>query len=201
MDLFAAFSGSLLGILLFGCFVQVITILSLIRYGLGLTGFDVGLVSFVLALVLSLLMIESKFGLNSSLEKTVSGSPIVFSEVIESKVKPFLIEASDPLISQRVSQLANSIASSNKQNSESTTTSLAQLEATFLLSQLKRALTIGLILLMPLLVIDIMVAITLTVVGVQTIPAAVVAIPLKLLLFVIIDGWSLIVNKLLIGFI
>lgn len=198
MDFFGPFSGSILGVLLFGCFVQVITILSLLRYGLGLKGFDMGIVSFILALVLSLLMIEARFGVTNSLEKTVEAKPIEFAEVIDSKIRPFLIAGSDPAISQRVALLVTSVAGADTAKNSN---SLVQLETSFLLSQLKRALTIGLILLIPLLVIDLMVAVTLTLVGVQSMPAAVVAIPLKLLLFVMMDGWSLIVNKLLIGFI
>ena len=156
-----------------------------------------GIVSFILALVLSLLMVETKFGLSGSLEKTVQGAPIGFSQVLDSKIRPFLIANSDAVISQRVATIAKAAVP----KSDDISSSLAELEASFLLSQLKRALTIGLILLIPLLVIDLMVAVTLTLVGIQSIPAAMVAIPLKLLLFVIIDGWGLIVNKLLVGFI
>jgi flagellar biosynthetic protein FliP len=201
MDLFGPISGGLLGVLLFGCFVQVITILSLLRYGLGLGGFDFGVVSFILSLVLSLLMVEAKFGLSATLEKTIEGTPIGFSQILDSKVRPFLIESSDPQIVQRVSLLSTSLRVGSTASPDVNNTSLAQLEASFLLSQLKRALTVGLILLIPLIIIDLMVAFTLTVVGIQSVSATVISIPLKLLLFVTIDGWGLIVNKLLAGFI
>lgn len=206
MDWFGPTTGGLLGVLLFGCFIQVLTILSLLRYGLGLGGFDFGVVSFILALVLSCLMVEAKFGLTATLENTVEGKPISFSSEVDTKVRPFLIAASDPIIAQRVSSLTGKLASSpntavSPDNSSAVSTSLAQLETTFLLSQLKRSLAIGLMLLIPLLVIDLMVAFSLTLVGVQSISAVVISVPLKLLLFVSIDGWGLIVDKLLAGFI
>lgn len=190
--------------MLFGCFVQVITILSLLRYGLGLNGFDMGIVSFLLSLVLSIFMVEARFGLSATLENTVAGRAIAFEQILESEVRPFLIEASDPAIARRVALLASSI--SNKKPTAAGApaveqSSLAQLQASYILSQLKRALTVGLILLIPLLLIDLMVAVTVTLVGIQSLPAAVLSIPLKLLLFLIIDGWGLIVNKLLVGFV
>lgn len=194
MDWFSPFAGGLLGVLLFGCFVQVITILSLIRFGLGLRGVDMGIVSFLLALVLSLLMVEGKFGISGSLDKTIAGTPLEFSPALEPKVKPFLLAATDPEIARRLRFAQTSSGSSANEPS------LAELEAGFILSQLKRALNVGLILLIPLIVIDVLVAVALAAVGIQTLSTAVVAIPLKILLFVMIDGWNLIVNKLLTGF-
>ena len=67
----------------------------------------------------------------------------------------------------------------------------------FLISELKKALSIGLMLLIPFIAIDLVVAHLLTLVGVAHLSAGVVSLPLKLLLFAAVDGWSLLVTKLL----
>jgi flagellar biosynthetic protein FliP len=202
MDWFGPLSGGLLGILIFGCFVQVITLLSLLRYGLGLNGFDFGIVNFLLAFVLSCLMVEAKFGITSTLERTVEGSGVQFSQVLDSKVKPFMESATEPQIAQRLRSLSASIEGSSLTASPQAQErrSLAETGAGFILTQLKRSLTLGLMLLVPLVLIDFMVGVVITMVGIPSLSSAVVSIPLKLLLFVVIDGWTLVINKLLLGF-
>lgn len=69
----------------------------------------------------------------------------------------------------------------------------------FILSELRTAFEIGLTILLPFLVIDLIAAAVLTALGMVMVPPAVVALPLKLLVFVMIDGWHLVVQSLLRG--
>ena len=69
-----------------------------------------------------------------------------------------------------------------------------RLEAT-----MRTAFEIGLTILLPFLVIDLIAAAVLTSLGMVMVPPAVVALPIKLLVFVMIDGWHLIVESLLRG--
>jgi flagellar biosynthesis protein FliP len=69
----------------------------------------------------------------------------------------------------------------------------------FILSELRTAFEIGLTILLPFLVIDLVAAAVLTALGMVMVPPAVVALPVKLLVFVMIDGWSLVVKSLLQG--
>jgi len=69
----------------------------------------------------------------------------------------------------------------------------------FMVSELRTAFTIGLTILLPFLVIDLVCATVLTALGMVMVPPQVVALPLKLLIFVMIDGWHLIVQSLLHG--
>ena len=69
----------------------------------------------------------------------------------------------------------------------------------FLLSELRLAFKIGLTILLPFLVIDLVAATVLTSLGMVMVPPQVVALPLKLLVFVMIDGWHLVVQSLLRG--
>ena len=69
----------------------------------------------------------------------------------------------------------------------------------FVLSELRTAFEMGLTLLLPFLVIDLLVAIVLTSLGMMMMPPVVVAMPLKLLVFVAVGGWHLVVESLLRG--
>jgi flagellar biosynthetic protein FliP len=69
----------------------------------------------------------------------------------------------------------------------------------FLLSELRLAFKIGLTILLPFLVIDLVAATILTSLGMVMVPPQVIALPIKLLVFVMIDGWRLVVESLLRG--
>jgi flagellar biosynthetic protein FliP len=69
----------------------------------------------------------------------------------------------------------------------------------FILSELRIAFKIGLTILLPFLVIDLVAATVLTSLGMVMVPPSVVALPVKLLVFVMIDGWHLVVQSLLRG--
>ncbi len=66
----------------------------------------------------------------------------------------------------------------------------------FVLSELSEAFLIGVLLFLPFLVIDLACAVLLGAVGLQTLSTTVVSLPFKLLLFVLVDGWYLIVRGL-----
>jgi flagellar biosynthetic protein FliP len=70
----------------------------------------------------------------------------------------------------------------------------------FVLSELRTAFQMGLTVLLPFLVIDLLVALILTSMGMMMMPPVMVAMPLKLLVFVAVDGWHLVVESLLKGF-
>jgi len=69
----------------------------------------------------------------------------------------------------------------------------------FILSELRLAFKIGLTILLPFLVIDLVTATILTALGMVMVPPQTVALPIKLLVFVMIDGWHLVVQSLLRG--
>ena len=70
----------------------------------------------------------------------------------------------------------------------------------FLTSELKTAFQIGFMVILPFLVIDLVVAAVLTALGVILLPPQAVSLPLKLLLFVAVDGWHLLVGSLIGSF-
>ena len=70
----------------------------------------------------------------------------------------------------------------------------------FALSELKRAFQIGFLLYIPFLVIDMVVASVLLSAGMMMLPPVFISLPFKLMLFVLVDGWNLLVGSLIKGF-
>jgi flagellar biosynthetic protein FliP len=70
----------------------------------------------------------------------------------------------------------------------------------FILSELQTAFQIGFLLFLPFLIIDMVVSSTLMSMGMMMLPPALVSLPFKILLFVLVDGWSLTVQGLVNSF-
>jgi flagellar biosynthetic protein FliP len=70
----------------------------------------------------------------------------------------------------------------------------------FIISELKTAFQIGFIIFIPFLIVDMVVASTLMSMGMMMLPPIMISLPFKILLFVLVDGWNLVVGSLLKGF-
>lgn len=70
----------------------------------------------------------------------------------------------------------------------------------FLISELRAAFTIGFLIFIPFLVIDMVIAVTLMSMGMMMLPPILISLPFKILLFVLVDGWHLIVKSLALSF-
>ena len=70
----------------------------------------------------------------------------------------------------------------------------------FVISELKTAFQLGFVIFVPFLVIDMIVASTLMAMGMMMLPPVMISLPFKILLFVLVDGWHLVVRSLLISF-
>jgi len=140
----------------------------------------------------------------------------VFSEVNTIAVKPYMAEqinaeqalqeAAKPVRAFMFKQtrekdlelfLSLSKAPKPKNKDEVAT---AILIPSFMISELKTAFTIGFVLFLPFLIIDMVVASILLSMGMMMLPPVMVSLPFKLLLFVLVDGWYLIVGSLVKSF-
>ena len=70
----------------------------------------------------------------------------------------------------------------------------------FITSEVKRAFMIGFLLYIPFLIIDIIVSSTLMSMGMVMLPPATISLPFKLMLFVLVDGWNLLIQSLIASF-
>ena len=71
----------------------------------------------------------------------------------------------------------------------------------FVISELKEAFQIGFIVFLPFLIIDMVVANILLGLGMMMLSPTTIALPFKILLFVLVDGWFLIVQGLVLGYV
>jgi flagellar biosynthetic protein FliP len=74
------------------------------------------------------------------------------------------------------------------------------LAAGFMLSEIKTAFTIGFLIYIPFLILDMVISSILLAMGMMMLPPATIAMPFKLLLFVLVDGWGLMVGSLVNSF-
>jgi flagellar biosynthetic protein FliP len=79
-------------------------------------------------------------------------------------------------------------------------TPLTALLPAFAISELKTAFQMGFMIFIPFLVIDMIVASTLMSMGMMMLPPIMISLPFKILLFVLVDGWYLVVKSLLLSF-
>ena len=71
----------------------------------------------------------------------------------------------------------------------------------FVLSELKTAFQIGFVIYIPFLVIDMVVAAVLMAMGMMMLPPIMISLPFKLMLFVLVDGWHLLVGSMVKSFV
>lgn len=77
---------------------------------------------------------------------------------------------------------------------------LSVITPAFMISELKTAFEIGFMLYLPFIVIDLVVAAVLMSMGMLMLPPAMISLPFKILLFVLVDGWNLVVQSLVTSF-
>ena len=77
---------------------------------------------------------------------------------------------------------------------------LLKLTPAFILNELRVSFTIGFVILLPFLLIDLVVASILLALGMMMVPPSTISLPIKILMFVLIDGWGLILQGVLGSF-
>ena len=75
--------------------------------------------------------------------------------------------------------------------------STIQLIPAFMLSELRAAFQIGFVIFLPFVLIDLIVSTILMSLGMMMVPPVTISLPLKILVFVLIDGWNLVIRALL----
>jgi flagellar biosynthetic protein FliP len=88
----------------------------------------------------------------------------------------------------------------NQQQMAPTSLPMTTVVPAFVLSQVQSALLIGFIVFIPFMVIDLVVSSVLMSMGMFMLPPTLVSLPFKILLFVLVNGWSLVVHSLLTSF-
>lgn len=176
------------------CFPFIVTVLSILRQGLGLQQSPPNMLIVSLALFLTYFVMEPVFteawiqGL-----APLSAGQIDPEEAFVRSMDPFrgfMANRIDPETYRALSDLRP------EQPPFSRDAPLSVLVPSFLLSEIERAFQIGFLVFMPFLIIDLVVAAVLMSMGMMMVPPAIVALPFKLAFFVVADGWSLVSGAL-----
>ena len=136
---------------------------------------------------------------NDAIEPYLNGK-ITQSEAIsigEKPIRKFMLKQTREKDLEIFVEADNSI---NKDKLTKENVPLRALIPAFAISELKTAFEIGFLLYLPFILIDLVVGSVLMSMGMMMIPPAMVSLPFKLLLFVMVDGWNLLVKSLIKSF-
>ena len=182
-------------LLMMTAFTRIIIVLSLLRQALGTAQTPPNTVLLGLALFLTIFVMEPTFRLvYEQAFIPYSEGQLSFEDalsVAQLPVKEFMLSQT------REQDLAVFVAmSDNVQINQPMDTPLTTLVPAFLTSELKSAFIIGFMLYIPFIIIDLVVASILMSMGMMMLSPMIISRPFKLLLFVMVDGWSLIMTSL-----
>jgi flagellar biosynthetic protein FliP len=182
-------------LLLCTSFTKIIVVLGLTRNALGLPSSPPNQVLTGIALFLTLFVMGPVLSdINDVAVQPYMDGAITVSQAYDSGVVPLR----DFLLSNtREDELKLMIGLSGEEApADISEVSMTTLVPAFVLSELKSAFIIGLVVFIPFLVLDMLVSASLMAMGMMMVPPTIVSLPFKLLLFVVVDGWALITTAL-----
>ncbi|MGG0573333.1 flagellar type III secretion system pore protein FliP [Priestia aryabhattai] len=181
------------------CFTRIVIVLSFVRTSLGtqqmppnqvLVGLSLFLTFFIMAPTFSQVndqalqpLLKEKITLNQAYEKAAEPMKEFMSAHTRQKDLALFLEYADIDKPSSVKDIP-----------------LTALVPAYAISELKTAFQIGFMIFIPFLIIDMIVASVLMSMGMMMLPPVMISLPFKILLFVLVDGWNLVIKSLLISF-
>ena len=183
-------------------FTRFVIAFSFLRSGLGLQSTPANLVLVSLALFLTFFIMAPVFdkakteGLDPYMANQISHEEAY--ERITGPFREFMLKnvrEKDLALFQSIAEERNIITQPGEE------IDLRVLVPAFMISELRRGFEIGFLIALPFLVIDLIVAMLTMSMGMMMLPPTVISLPFKILFFVLIDGWNLLVGSLINSFI
>ena len=171
---------------------------SILRMGLGLQTTPANLILISLSLFMTFHVMSPVFGTawQEGVEPLRAGT-ITEQEAVQRMVSPFrgfMLANVRPKDLELFAELQNEPAVAPED------VALTSLIPAFMISEIKRGFEIGFLILLPFLAIDLIVATITMAMGMMMLPPTVVALPFKILFFILIDGWNLLVGSMMRSF-
>jgi flagellar biosynthetic protein FliP len=176
-------------------FTRIIVVLGLLRQGLGTSQTPSNQVLLGLAFFLTLFVMAP-----------------IFQEIYESAAKPYMEEkiGTEEAMAKAVKPLRTFMLAQTRESDLAMFAEIRGLDGfaspddiplsllvpSFVISELKTAFQIGFLILIPFLIIDLVVASVLMSMGMMMLSPLIISLPFKLMLFVLVDGWSLLMGTL-----
>jgi flagellar biosynthetic protein FliP len=180
-------------------FVRIIVVLSMIRHGLGMPETPPNQVLISLAIFLTIFSMMPTFSAvnDQALQPFLTGK-LTISEAVDRGTSP----AREFMLRQVRDQDIKAIydMSGKPLPSKASEVGLMELVPAFMLNELRVSFRIGFVILLPFLLIDLVVSSILLSLGMLMVPPTTLSLPIKVLMFVLIDGWSLVLQGVLGSF-
>ena len=185
-------------ILLMTSFTRIVVVLSFIRSAMSLQSAPSSQIVVGLSLFMSLFVMAPTWSkIQTSAVGPYSEKQITSTEALNNAsgiIKEFMLKQTRP---KDMELFVNMSGDSFNNSSE---LPLNVIIPAFVISELKTAFQIGFLLFIPFIMIDLIVAVVLMSMGMMMMPPVTISMPLKILLFVLVDGWNLIMQSLLESF-
>ncbi|RME35790.1 MAG: flagellar biosynthetic protein FliP [Deltaproteobacteria bacterium] len=180
-------------------FTRIVVVLSFVRQAMGTQQMPPNQVIIGLSLFLTFFIMAPVFSqINDTALKPYLEGKLPQKQALSRAVKPmrdFMFRQTDEADLTLLVSLTNDQQPDSMEDVPTMT-----LIPAFMLSELKRAFQIGFLIYVPFLVIDMVVASVLMAMGMMMLPPPIISLPFKLLLFVLVDGWGLVVGSLVQSF-
>ncbi|MCR6582781.1 flagellar type III secretion system pore protein FliP [Campylobacter insulaenigrae] len=180
-------------------FLRLIVVFSFLRTALGTQTMPPNTILATMALILTFFIMEpvATKSYNEGIKPYIA-EKIGYEEAFAKSVKPF---KDFMLKNTREKDLALFYRIRNLENPKTIDeVPLTVLVPAFMISELKTAFEIGFLLFLPFLVIDMVVSSVLMAMGMMMLPPVMISMPFKLLIFVLVDGWNLLIQNLVKSF-
>lgn len=180
-------------------FIRIVVVLSMVRHAFGMPETPPNIVLVSLALFLTgFTMTPTLDRLNEQAVTPLLNGRISVERAMErgqAPLKDFMLAQTRDSDIEAIYAIAKTPLPAQAEEVQ-----LLKLAPAFMLNELRVAFTIGFVVMLPFLLIDLIVASILLALGMMMVPPATISLPIKILMFVLIDGWSLILQGVLGSF-
>ena len=201
------------GLIMMTSFVKIAVVLSILRNALGTQQVPPNQVITGIALILTIFIMSPVAEKMYSQAGTIQNTEAIFSEVSvktlfeasqrgKEPLRDFLKRNTDERYTVLFYNLAQQMAQKNGNDPNAISVEeFRVIVPAFVTGQLTQAFQIGFILFVPFLIIDMVVANILQAMGMFMLSPTIISLPFKLLLFVLIGGWELLIKNLVLGYV
>ena len=181
------------------CFTRIAVVLSFVRTALSLQGAPANQVIIGLSLFMTFFIMAPTWEqINNDALKPYSAKEITSDVALDrasTHIRTFLLKQA------RTKDVELFVALAKMGPTPPDQLPLRVVVPAFIISELRTAFQMGFLLFVPFILIDLVVATVLMSMGMMMMPPMTISLPLKLLLFVLVDGWSLVVRSLIQSFV
>ena len=177
-------------------FTRFVIALSFLRSGLGLQSTPANLVLISLSLFMTFFVMAPTF--DKSWKEGIK--PMVENQMTEEQAFPKIVEPFRVFMLNQTREkdlrLFEDLSRGAFEIKDRATVDLRVLIPAFMISELRRGFEMGFLIALPFLIIDMIVATLTMSMGMMMLPPSLISLPMKLLFFVLIDGWNMLVGSL-----